>query len=914
MKTVAVIFFSMTVGAAHAANDPASEEFFEKSIRPLFIEHCHECHSSTSKKLKGGLKLDTREDILKGGDSGAAVVPGDSDGSLLIKAVRWSDADLEMPPKNKLKPEQIAALEKWVRMGAPHTGKIVATATDSPASKTNHWAYQPIQLPEVPRPIDARWARNDIDKFILSELEAKRLHPAADADRLTLVRRLYFDLVGLPPAPEVLRNTTESPEQIVNRLLASPHFGEHWARHWLDVARFAESVTLRGFIFKEAWLYRDYVIESFNNDRPFKDFIREQIAGDLIRGDSIAERQRRLIATSFLAIGNWNLEEQDKKALEMDVVDEQVDTIGKAFLAQTIGCARCHDHKFDPIPTRDYYAMAGILRNAKTLTHANVSAWIEQSLPLEPAEEAMHRRHEAKVGALEVELKTAKAHATSHQSIAKPSDFPGVVVDSVHAKVVGDWQHSQHIKHYIGDGYLHDQDKVKGEKSLTFTPELPRAGRYEVRFAFSHDRSRASNVPVTVFHAQGETLLRVNQQDTPPLDGRFVSLGQFHFETNGFAYVLVGTEDTKGFVTADAVQFLPADAFSEAAPIAKSVQPEDKLAARVKELEAELKKLKDSGPKRTMVPTIKEADRIEDAPIHIRGSVHNLGATVPRGFLTVAHHGASPRMPEQQSGRLELAEWIASNDNPLTARVVVNRVWCWLMGDGLVRTVDNFGTTGEAPSHPELLDHLAARFIREGWSVRKLVREIVLSRTYQLSSHADAPALTADPENRLHSRMNRRRLPAEAIRDAMLSVSGKLKLERGGRTFPDNRAADYGFEYTDTRRSIYVPVFRNALPEIFEVFDFATPTMVVGKRNTSTVPTQALFLLNHPFVHDQSKAAAERLKSERDPIAQACWLALGRAPTAKERKLASQYVAQSNSRLADLFHALFASVEFRYID
>ena len=315
-----------------------------------------------------------------------------------------------------------------------------------------------------------------------------------------------------------------------------------------------------------------------------------------------------------------------------------------------------------------------------------------------------------------------------------------------------------------------------------------------------------------------------------------------------------------------------------------------------------------------MVPTVKEADRIEDAPIHIRGSVHNLGATVPRGFLTVAHRQEMPRMPEEQSGRLELAEWIASNDNPLTARVIVNRVWCWLMGEGLVRSVDNFGTTGEAPSHPELLDHLAARFMGEGWSLRKLVREIVLSRTYQLSSHADGSALTVDPENRLCSRMNRRRLPAEAIRDAMLAVSGKLKLEMGGRTFPENRAADYGFEYTDTRRSVYVPVFRNALPEIFEAFDFATPTMVVGKRHTSTVPTQALFLLNHPFVHDQSMAAAEMLKRERDPITRAYWLTLGRAPTAKERKLASEYVGQSSSGLADLFHALFASVEFRYID
>jgi hypothetical protein len=910
-----VICLLLLTAMARSATDPAGEEFFEKSIRPLFIEHCHECHSASSKKLKGGLKLDTREEVLKGGDSGPALVPGDPDKSLIIKAVRWSDPDMEMPPTNKLKPEQIAALEKWVRMGAPHTGKSAAVASvDSPASKTNHWAYQPVRAAKVPEPKSKNWPKNDIDRFILAKLETKALQPGPDAERRVLIRRLYFNLIGLPPPREVLLSEDASYEQIVDRLLASPQFGEHWGRHWLDVARFAESVTLRGFIFKEAWRYRDYVIESFNSDRPFSEFIKEQIAGDLMGGKGIAERQRRLVATSFLAIGNWNLEEQDKKALEMDVVDEQLDTMGKAFLGQTIGCARCHDHKFDPIPTRDYYAMAGILGNAKTLTHANVSAWVERPLPVEPALEAILREHDKKMSALETELKTAKASLTSRrESIAKPSDFPGVIVDSAQAKKVGPWQNSTHIKHYIGDGYLHDQEKEKGEKSLTFTPELPRPGRYEVRFAFSHATSRATNVPVTIFHAQGETLVHVNQQETPALDGRFVSLGQFHFETNGFAYVLVGTEDTKGFVTADAVQFLPADSSSAEGKIANVTPRDDKVAVRVKELEAELKILKDTGPKRIMVASVKEAGQIEDLPVHIRGSVHNLGAKVPRGFLTVAHRGQMPTLPSDQSGRLELAEWIASNDNPLTARVIVNRVWCWLMGEGLVRSVDNLGTTGDAPSHPELLDHLAAQFMHEGWSIKKLVREIVMSRAYQLSSQGTPEAIAADPENRLYSHTNHRRLTAEELRDAMLMVSGQLKLQIGGRTFPQDRAADYGFEYTETRRSVYVPVFRNALPEMFEAFDFAPPTMVVGKRSNSTVPTQALFLLNHPFMREQAKAAAARLKKETDSITKAYRLALGRAPTAAEHRIATKHLAEGDG-LADLFHAVFASVEFRYID
>jgi mono/diheme cytochrome c family protein len=926
MKNLAPFTLLLFSASVLSGADGAGEEFFEKSIRPLFVEHCHECHSSTSKKLKGGLKLDTREDLFTGGDTGPAIIAGDPEASLLIKAVRWSDPDLEMPPKNKLKPEQIAALEKWVKMGAPHTGKATAIAPAKSAT-SNHWAYQPVLDQQSPRVKDSQWPRHDLDRFILAKLEHKNLRPAALAGRQVLIRRLYFDLIGLPPPPEVLQNENQPIEHLVDQLLDSPQFGEHWARHWLDVVRFAESVTLRGFIFKEAWRYRDYVIDAFNHDRPYDEFLKEQIAGDLMPSESVTDRQRRLIATTFLAVGNWNLEEQDKKALEMDVVDEQLDTIGKAFLGQTIGCARCHDHKFDPIPTRDYYAMAGILRNCRTLTHANVSAWVERPLPLEAAEEAVYREHDAKVSALEAELKSAKDAAKAvagasgelkpgkdaEQVIARPSDFPGVIVDSARAKPVGAWQHSQYSKRYIGDGYLHDQDKEKGEKSLTFTPELPRAGRYEVRLAYIHAPSRAANVPVTIFHAEGETVVRVNQQEAPSFDGRFASLGQFRFETNGFAYVLVGTEETKGFVTADAVQFIPADQLEPAAG-AKADAPATNATARLKELETRLKKLKDSGPKRPMIPSVKEADVIEDAPVHIRGSVHNLGSKVPRGFLSVAQRGESPPMPANQSGRLEFAEWIASAENPLAARVIVNRVWCWLMGDGLVRTVDNFGTTGDLPSHPELLDHLAHRFTREGWSVKKLVREIVLSRAYRQSTDADPAAVAADPENRLYGRMSRRRLPAEAIRDAMLSVSGELHLLAGGRTFPETRAADYGFECTEPRRSVYVPVFRNALPEIFEVFDFAAPGMVVGRRNTSTVPTQALFLLNHPFVHDRARVAAERIaKSFSDSTAQiqhAWWLTLGRPPTDRELRL----TLDSAAPLPDVIHALIASIEFRYVN
>ncbi|MGH9203166.1 MAG: DUF1549 domain-containing protein, partial [Vicinamibacterales bacterium] len=422
-----------------------------------------------------------------------------------------------------------------VRMGAPDPRAGVASATAAKSGfkideGRRHWAYRLPRKLTPPQVKDPGWARNDIDRFLLARLEEKGIKPVADADRATLLRRAYFDLIGLPPAPDqidaFLNDTRPGAfARVVDGLLASPYFGERWARHWLDVARFGESVTLRGFIFKEAWRYRDYVIEVFNNDYPYDRFVKEQVAGDLLPHGSLEERRRGLIATTFLVLGNTNFEEQDKKQLEMDVVDEQLDTLGKAILAQTIGCARCHDHKFDPVPTKDYYALAGILRNVRALEHANVSKWIERPLPLEPEQEAVYAKREAVVVALQTELKAAKEAAKTlavksaevsgaiKASVAAASELPGIVVDSAQAKAVGEWKHSQYSRHYIGDGYLHDLDKGKGEKTLTFIPEITRPGRYEVRIAYVHAPNRAENVPVTIFHAGGETTVQVNQRE-----------------------------------------------------------------------------------------------------------------------------------------------------------------------------------------------------------------------------------------------------------------------------------------------------------------------------------------------------------------------------------------------------------------
>ncbi|MBN9122537.1 MAG: DUF1549 domain-containing protein [Planctomycetes bacterium] len=927
---LAALFLTPTAPRAAAADpappaklDPAGVDFFEKKIRPALTQHCASCHSADAEKngkLKGGLYVDSRDGLLKGGDSGPALVPGKPAESLLLKTLKY-DGDVQMPPKGKLPDAVIKDFEKWIAMGAPDPRGDTAAAPKRQVGLSieegrKFWAYKLPVNPPVPK-----GSANPIDAFVSAKLEAKGLKPAPEADRATLVRRLYYDLIGLPPSPEevdafVADKAPDAYEKLVDKLLASPQFGERWGRHWLDVARFAESVTLRGLVFKEAWRYRDYVIDSFNADVPFDRFVREQLAGDLLPAPTADDRKRQLVATTFLQLGNTNLEEQDKRQLRMDVVDEQLDVITKGFLGQTVTCARCHDHKFDPIPTKDYYALAGILRNVKALENANVSKWVEVPLPSDPAVEAAIKKHEAAVAALQTRIAAAKAKTGPKiaSGVLAVKDVPGIVVDDEQAKKVGEWMVSSFNKTYIGAGYVHDKDEKKGEKTLTFQPETVPPGRYEVRLAYSPGGNRADKVPVHVFSADGEKTVDVNMKTNPPIDGRFISLGEYRFEKGGQAYVIVSNEDTKGHVTPDAVVFLPLD---------KKEQGGDKPAKSpddVKALEAELKKLVDAGPKRDMVMSVTEEKVIEDTKVHVRGNVHNLTEPAPRGFLTVALHGNAPPVPKDQSGRLQLAEWIASTNNPLTARVMANRVWHWLVGDGIVRTVDNFGTTGELPSNPELLDHLALAFQKD-WSVKKLVRYIVLSRTYRQSATGDAATLAADPENRLFGRASRRRLEAECIRDTVLSVSGQLDPTRGGPTFAPSLAADYSYKANSNRRSVYLPQFRNAMPEMLEVFDAADPSTVTGRRNSGTVAPQALFMMNHPFVLDQSKFAAGRLLAEKHPddaarIGRAYRLTLGRSPTVGEREVAQRYLKGKNEKdaWAALFHALFASAEFRYVN
>ena len=936
----------LATGSAWATDPPVERQrldFFEAKIRPVLIEHCYECHSIASKKVSGGLLVDSNRGLRQGGESGPAVVPGDLQKSLLISALRHED--FEMPPQGKLSPQEVADFEKWIREGAldpRHEQKQIAKpkAIDIEAGR-KHWAYQPLKNPRIPDVKHTAWPSTQLDRFILNRLEAAGRQPASDAEKIVLVRRLYFDLIGLPPTPEQIAQFTNdrSPaayQKLVDQLLDSPRFGERWGRHWLDVTRFAESMSLRGVLLKHAWRYRDYVIDAFNNDQPFDQFLKQQLAGDLLETTSVDERRRNLTATTFLMMGDTLLENQNKAQLDMDFVDEQLDVIGKGLLAQTITCARCHDHKFDPIPTRDYYAMAGILKNVQGLKHSNVSGFMEIPLPISDEAKRKSSTNDSLITELGRETNTLKAtlqpkSPTPFPIVVAASSFPGIVVDDDEVKTVGEWTKSVHSKHYIGKRYIHDSNKGKGDKSLSFIPKLPNDGLYEVRFAYSHGGGRATQVPVQVISATGEQTILVDMSKAPPLAGRFLSLGTFHFDADQHSSVRISNEGTNGVLTADAVQFIPVTSASTPAPAPISqtdtqIAPSERLALeqRVASLTKELATLRKHKSVREMVNSAVERAKPTDLKIHIRGSIEHLGLVAPRGVLQVANYGPAPEMPTNSSGRMELANWIADSTNPLTSRVMVNRVWHWLFGNGLVRTVDNFGTTGDSPTHPDLLDHLSVQFIQQGWSIKRLIRSIVVSRTYRLSSASTQDH--QDPENQLLSHGNRRRLDAESLRDTMLCLGGTLEYEMGGATFPANLKTDVGFQFQLPRRSVYVPVFRCSLPELFEVFDFANPSMVTGRRDISTVAPQALYMMNHRFVRNQSKLTAEHLLSESHltqtaRIENAYLLILGRNATDSEISLSQQFltsVTNKNQKTnadawSQMIQAMFSTIEFRYI-
>lgn len=948
MRSVSLVLTILLLAGACADLCRAAEiseadlRFFENRIRPILVEHCYECHSEEAGKSKGGLWLDRRAGWIEGGDSGPTAKPHDVEGSLLIKTVHYTDPDLEMPPDGKLSSSQISDLEAWVAKGLPDPrGDAIEGSGEGfdLEKRKQYWSYQPRKT--------AFGARDSIDDFISNGLASQGLETLPATSPESLLRRAKIDLTGLIPAPGEIESfagnpTRDSYEHFVDGWLDTRAFGERWGRHWLDIVRYADSSGGgRALPFPNAWRLRDYVIDSFANDRPLDDLIQAHVAGDLLPYDDSEERVENLIATGFLVLGPINYENQNKDELEFDIIDEQIDTLGRAFMGQTIGCARCHDHKFDPIPTSDYYAMAGIFKSSDFVTHANVSKWHTEPIPPTPEAKKAIEVHAAARGLLQgtvAEIKKELASLGRGAGSRIPSvaviSLPGIVVDSSKAILEGEWKESTSTPRYVGDYYLHDFYERAIPKSARFDFDIPEAGVFEIRLAYSASTNRSTAVPVAIEGGDVSATVIVNQRLKPEHDRLFHTLGKWKFAKGRKVSVTVrNTPDGDGHVMADAVQCL-AEGGSEVAPAAS-----DEAKSRIVELEADLKlaeaslkKLIKSAPRipKAMSVVDRAAEKRGDTEIRIRGVEANRGEIAPRGFLQAAEWDEMDHesfgISKEKSGRLELARWVTASENPLTARVLANRIWLHLMGEGLVRTPDNFGITGEKPTHPDLLDFLAGKLIDSGWSTKALVKEIMMSDVYARSSETGEVAQsTADPENKLYWRAHLRPLDVEALRDAMLTLSGELDLKGGGPSLPKDFKSEFGHQFVTLKRSVYVPAFRNSGYEMFSVFDFANPNFTVGKRADSTIPTQALFLTNSPFVHEQAAKAAARLirvdSQDIEANIKAVFLnTLARNPTSEELALTLQFIKQDPewetnpvAAWTALQRSLFGSIDFRYL-
>jgi len=865
-----------------AAPDAAQIDFFEQHIRPVLVQKCYKCHAADAEKIKGGLLLDTREGVLAGGDSGAAIVPGDPKNSLLMKSIRWIDKDLKMPPKEQLSADVIADFEKWIAMGAPDPregGAKVAKTTKAPIDVEKgreFWAFQAPKAAPAPQVKDTAWPRTDIDRFLLAGLEAQKLHPVADADARSLVRRLYFDLIGLPPTPQEVgafvaaaaQDREKAVAALVEKLLASPQFGERWGRHWLDVARYAESTGKeRNFTFPNAWRYRDWVIAAVNADKPYDQFVREQVAGDLLPATTDEQRRANHVATGFLALGPKGLNEKNKEQFRMDLIDEQIDVTTKAVLGVTVACARCHDHKFDPISQADYYAVAGIFRSTRTLYGTDAVGG--------------KNRNASALISLDAKASAAPAKAP------EPADPRFAML----AKM--------------------KPERAEMLKSLPPEQRARLAERFGKAQTITPPEQPAQPAAAPTSDAQMQARLEAFAKGDPKKLEKIKNLSP-----------------------------------EQRARLAERFGGNASLSAVSK---AKNKKQKGAYRSGNDQPAVAGAQCLgvqegspTDARILTRGEVDQPTDTVPRGFVQVLATKTQPGIPADASGRVQLADWLTARDNPLAARVMVNRVWSHLFGQGLVRTADNFGATGEKPSNPALLDTLAVKFMEQGWSVKQLIREIVTSRAYQLSSAHDSAANEVDPDNRLVWHQAPRRLDAEAIRDAMLAASGKLDLAPAENSFVFTIGDSYigkgikpeAFtEYESSKRSVYLPIVRDCVPEVLDLFDFAEPSLVVATRDATNVPSQALYLMNNPFVRTQANALAKRVLAapldHAKRIDLAYQLALGRAATAQEIERAQHYLLDEARGLVSakngdkdkaselswttFCQALFACAEFRYL-
>ena len=1097
------------VAALGWAQGHRGAEFFEDKVRPILAEHCYDCHSGSAQPM-GGLRLDSEESFRMGGGRGQPVSPGEPESSLLITAIRHRDQALRMPPTGRLHDRDIATLTTWVQLGAPWGFAVESLdADDDVSSDVSLWAFRVPLDPPLPEVKHRQWVRSPVDALILAELEAKGLRPAPPADKRTLIRRATFDLVGLPPTPEQIRvfladDSADAFAEVVERLLASPRYGERWGRHWLDVARYADSNGLdENLVFKNAYRYRDYVIDAFNEDVPFDRFIHEQLAGDLLGGDGDeADVYERQIATGFIALGAKMLAEDDPVKMEMDIVDEQIDMVGRALLGLTLGCARCHDHKFDPISTKDYYSLAGIFKSSKTMENFKVVAeWHEYVLAPEearkrlaahqqeieakqkqirshsrPAAQEIADRSRSQVGSYllagtellnqqAVQLRsvlggpasaegpdvfvvtsTDFAKGNTDSQFTREDDDPRVLVDTGQATYFVEYE----LPLRQGGYYqleLRDASPQSHSLDVVVNGELVRAGAPAETNRTSSPNPREWTV-IGIFRFQpGRNTVRlmVNgrfpyfaglavaphalAEGTPIPKTRAQLAAEFDLNpdillqwadrmrwSSGapssalYAWHAFGTPDYDALAgwespvatlfegvrpsTREGLAAVYQELFDRAERAWKALETEGlrhddpdegaikgeletgrapaladpalnallqllyeeygpfrtpekairyfpaETRAAIERLEADLEVLEKSIPEYPRAMGVTEG-KIADVSIHLRGSHLNLGEAVPRQFPRALAAGVQAPVGDKTSGRLELARWLTDGDHPLTSRVMVNRIWRWHFGRGIVPSTDNFGRLGERPTNQPLLDWLARRFIEEKWSIKAMHRLIMLSSTYQMSTAFDEESVRVDPDNKLLWRMNRRRLEAEAIRDAIMAIGEGLDFRMGGSmlTFKDReyvtstRNRDTT-DYDVNRRAVYLPVIRSSLYDVFQAFDFGDPSVSNGNRQSTVVSPQALFMMNSSIVLEQSSKMAAGLvgKAHLDDagrVREAHEMALGRLPTAPETDRALSFIARVGKKLSShepdegkrllgawqsLCRTLMASNEFLYLE
>lgn len=799
MRRVSILLIILFANTVAADDDATQLEFFEKRIRPVLITHCYECHSSDAKTIEGGLRLDSRDGIRQGGNQGPAVVPGDAAKSLLLRAIQYDDDNLQMPPKEKLPAETIADFERWIASGAADPRTDVAqqrtSGTDIQDAR-NAWPFAPPTDPAVPSPANNDWPATPIDRFVAEKLEAQGLGPVADADRRTLIRRVTYDLIGLPPSPDEVAAFLADPSPnafaaVVDRLLASPQYGERWGRHWLDVVRYADTAGDNSdYPIPQMFLYRNWVIDAWNEDKPYDRFILEQLAGDLLPSESTEQKHQHVIATGYIA----NARRFGSRVSDYPqhlTIEDTIDNLGRAFLGLSLNCARCHNHKFDPVTTEDYYAIYGVF------------------------------------------------HSTRYP-------WPGIELD-------------------------------KRQRDL-----VPLASDDEVKAALSARQQKLDELNAAVKAAEGEKKAAAQS-------------------------------------LADATKDLDAARAGGSSDGERIKSLESRQQQAKSDLEAREKQLKDAkqahdGFDRSPLPfpqayAVAEAAKIENVKVQIKGDPEKLGTMVERR-VPVVFGGKSLADENAASGRRQLAEWLASPENPLTARVIVNRLWHYHFGQGIVATPNDFGRQGKPPSHPELLDYLACRLVESGWSIKEMHRLILLSRTYQLSTDENAQANQIDPSNTFVWRQNRRRLDAESIRDSLLLLAGDLDPTRGHEhPFPSQNSWDFTQHnpfkavYDTNRRSVYLMTQRIQRHPFLAIFDGPDTGASTGRRITSTTTLQALYLLNDQFVHQRAASFANRIGRLADDdasrIALAYEHALARAPRVDEIQAAATYLKNVAQRLQE---------------